>query len=351
MLNNARSSELQQRLQAEALIELQEGILVRQWKQIAAGAEDLQPLWKNIIYLNAVTILVGEPGIGKTTLEYALLKEITHGRPFLGIHPTTEILSLICDFESSDSLIKQRYLKMTDGEQEYPNIKIVNTTNYDFYNLIPALGQCRTEYPFNLLIIDNMLTAFDYLDENDNAEARGMIKTLQGLSREWNCAMVICHHPSKANLGGTRKGSGAYAWARCSDIYLCLNHVQGEDDMIEIETSKNRCSEDWDAIYCKKIGNGEFEQCDPPLGMLFSNQKPIDRTCRMIIDLDRACTRAELLELASKDIGVKPSTVDRAIKRLMSEKLLMGDGYNGYITQKAIDKLKNPLPSSITFIE
>jgi len=338
--NSARAQKLQQQLQAEALVELGQGTLVRKWEKIAAVADDPQPLWGNLLYLNAVTIIIGEPGIGKTTLEYALLKEVTNNQPFLGIHPTVEIRAMICDFESADCLIKQRYLKMTDGKQEFPNIRIVNTASYDFYSLIPSLGQQRQYFPFNLLIIDNMLTAFDSMDENDNAEARSKIKTCQSLAREWSCAIVVCHHPSKANLGGTRKGSGAFAWARCCDIYLNFNSVQGNGDMIEIEPCKNRYSEDKTPIYCEKAGTGEFIVADPPLGTAYPGQKPIDRLCRLIAGLSYPHTRQQIITIAKKDIGVESATVDRAIKRLVSEGMIMGDGYKGYYSQKVYRQLE-----------
>jgi len=338
--HSKRATELRQKLQAEALVELGQGTLVRKWEKIAAGADDPQPLWGNLLYLNAVTIIIGEPGIGKTTLEYALLKEVTHSLPFLGVHPTTEIKAMICDFESADCLIKQRYLKMTDGEQEFPNIRIVNTANFDFYAMIPSLGQQRDNFPFNLLIIDNMLTAFDCMDENDNAEARNKIKMCQSLARDWNCSIVVCHHPSKANLGGTRKGSGAFAWARCCDIYLNFNSVQGNGDMIEIEPAKNRYSEDKTPIYCEKIGNGEFITADPPLGTTYPGQKPIDRLCRMIADFSSPHTRQQIIVMAKKDVGVESATVDRAIKRLVSEGMIVGDGYKGYYSQKVMQKLQ-----------
>ena len=333
--NSAKSEAYKAKLQAEALVELEEGQLVRGWKQISDIADDPMPLWGTLLYMNAVTIIIGEPGIGKTTLEYALLKEVTHSQPFLGISPNCEVKAMICDFESADCLIKQRYLKMTDGENEYPNIKIVNSTDYDFNNLVPSLWQYRKDFPFNLLIIDNMLTAFDALDENDNAEARGKIKLCQSLAREWNCSIVVCHHPSKANLGGTRKGSGAFAWARCCDIYLNFNSVQSDADLIEIEVAKNRYSEDKTPLFCRKAGNGEFELSDPPLGVAFPGQKPIDRLCRMIISLEVPHTRAEIIEMAKKDIGVESATVDRAIKRLLAEGSISGNGYTGYKSQRS----------------
>ena len=338
--HSKRAADLRQRLQTEALEEFKEGTLIRKWKEIADSASDPMPLWGNLLYLNAVTIIIGEPGIGKTTLEYALLKEISHTQPFLGVHPTCEVKAMICDFESADCLIKQRYLKMTDGEKEYPNIRILNTTNYDFFALIPSLGQQRETFPFNLLIIDNMLTAFDSMDENDNAEARNKIKMCQGLAREWNCSIIVCHHPSKANLGGTRKGSGAFAWARCCDIYLNFNSVNGNNDMIEIEPAKNRYSEDKTPIYCEKAGNGEFIQADPPLGTTFPGQKPIDRLCRMISDFSSPHTRQQIISMAKKDIGVESATVDRAIKRLLSEGIIIGDGYKGYLSQKVMQRLE-----------
>jgi len=312
----------------EAVLLLQEGKLFRSFKDIADKAEIASPLFGSLYYRSAITGEVGEPGLGKTTLKYSMVTTTQKGKAFLGMYAQEPLKVLYCDFESGDALVKMRYDKIGHGE-DYPDFQIMNLDGISFPQLLPAIDKYFAEFPFNLLVIDNRLTAFDTFDENDNAEAKKQVSLVRQVAKRFNCAVSFLHHPSKSNQVGTRKGSGAYAWARHCDIQINYNPVP-DTDVYEIEIAKNRWVEDKVPIYFRKVGDGQFEKCPPPLCVTFkASEEGI--LGEIALELQGTFTRQEILKYVQKRTpNVAIATFDRMLMRLTNEGRIKKNRYNSY---------------------
>ena len=259
-----------------------------------------------------------------------MLTHITEGKSFLGIPPSEKVKALELDFESADALIGLRYdrLEIKKGK-EFDNFQIFNLGQYSFELLVPFIKKFHKQFPFNLLIIDNMLTAFDTFDENDNAEAKKKVKLVRSLSIELDCATVVFHHPSKANQTGTRKGSGAFAWSRHADI--CLNYnTTTEEGVVEIEVAKNRWAEDKIPLYFKLEGDGRFSASDAPIGLTTSTA-PIEKVQICILKQHGQWSRGELVKVVEGISGEKLSLIDKALRRLVGGGRIKNPKYGRYI--------------------
>lgn len=286
-----------------------------------------EAIWKPYLYREAVTYIVGDPGVGKTTLAYALIASLANDKPFIGIKPELKPNILIMDFESSHSLVKKKNEELGDVipsdnvliwlEQE---LTISECRKQGF------VDKCYKELPFDLLILDNLGSAWDIRDENDNAEAAKHIKELKGIATKYNCAILLYHHPSKANLPGSRKGSGAFAWARYCDISLNMNEVDKLNFILEVETAKNRFSEDVRPRYMQKIGQSEFIACERPdslEGLTLQRQKyPVDKAMDIIKNTKGSHLRQHLVNLVRSKLQVTDQIVDKALSRLVANGLI-----------------------------
>ena len=63
-------------------------------------AEPLVPLWGDWLFRHGITMVVGDPGIAKTTFGYALSMALCRGDRFLGKYADCEVRCLYLDFES-----------------------------------------------------------------------------------------------------------------------------------------------------------------------------------------------------------------------------------------------------------
>ena len=246
---------------------LKEDELIRTLPRVAKEALPLQPLWGNFLYKKAITSVIGDPGAGKTTMGYGLTGTLCLNQSYLDIQPDEPVKALVMDFESADSLVTSRVMYVFDTP-DIPNLWIYNSPNYYFPQVMELTGEFCKKNEVNLIIVDNQTMAFATRDENDNSEAAKQMRMLRQFVNWTNCAMILFHHTSKANLEGTRKGTGAFARARMADICINLNLVYEDDpSLVYLEMVKNRFStEDKMLWYLKKI-EGKFVRTTPPLGM------------------------------------------------------------------------------------
>lgn len=308
--------------EAEVLAEVLQldldGKFLRDFDEIRATAGALSPLWGDFLYKGHITSIVGDAGVCKTTLWYALTVKLCRGLPFLGFHPECEIRVAGLDWESSDELIGSRAELIDPTSIKTPFFKIFNNPEYTLTDILPLLVSKIKELNINVLQIDNQTTAFNTYDENDNSEGRRQMQILRGLTRETNVAIVVYHHPSKANAPGMRKGSGAYVRARMADLMFNINEVDNHAEIIQLECTKDRLAGKKGELWYIEKNEGEFKLLEklPDDIEQLPDKKPVDIAQNLIMKLLR-----ETLEMSRREIvdrllneDMKVHTVDNALK-------------------------------------
>jgi len=301
---------------------------------IRATNKPNEPVWKPYLYRKALTYVVGDPGIGKTTFGYALAQALGLGEAFMGLKPEKPLNILILDFESSDGLLVRKGMELGDFPD---NVLVLNDAESSMTQLIKT-GEIEKLYhamPFDLLLIDNLGMAFNLRDENDNAEAEKHCKELRTIVNTYDCAILLYHHPSKnLEISGTRKGSGAYAWARYCNIHLNMNQIDKENGIIEIETAKNREDDDQQTRFIQKIGDSQFVECEPPADFRPTNigrrEYPIHKAMQIISQMKGRHSRADIVARVVRELDVHPLTADKALKRMLNKGEIQAGDYGKY---------------------
>lgn len=313
--------------------------LFRTLATIRKNAKPLEPLWGFLLYKKAITSIIGDPGVCKTTMGYGLTTSLCIGEPFLSIAPEEPIKGLYLDFESSDSLIISRANLILSSVVDVPNFYVYNIVDYYLPHIAQVAIRFCNEKGINLIIVDNQSFAFNTRDENDNAEAIKQMRFIRAFTNACNAATIVFHHTSKANLSGTRKGSGAFARARLADICINLDLPDEEQhpDIVRFVLAKNRMVDEKVLWYFRKE-EGKFIFCEPPLGVsgqptntaLYKAQQEILDT----VNSNKEYKHSELVSmLSSKDID--SATVGNALKRLLQQGRLIKPRY-GYYTRKLV---------------
>jgi predicted ATP-dependent serine protease len=234
-------------------------------------ADDLQPLWGNWIFRNSVILQAGEPGISKTTFNYALAKAVVDNKPFLGIKPTEEGLTiLMLDWESSDALIKSRMRSM-----EYPDccerFLVYNDPNFNIKDIEPVI--CNLDRKPDIIFIDPLRYAFGMEDENSNSEGSKQSKYLRQVADKHNCAVIQVHHSGKGEMAGWKKAVGASSRVSLADINMNFDCIGDGTDRSRFILSipKNRLIDDKFVVFILK-DNKEFKIIDPPAGYDYNGE-------------------------------------------------------------------------------
>lgn len=301
--------------------ELSSEEMFRSFDLIRETALPVEPLWGNFLIKKAITAIIGDPGIGKTSFGYSMTTALCLGQPFLKVYSEEPVNSLYMDFESADSLVSSRSnLILNDPLHlvSIPNLYIYNIADYYIDDIGEKLLKFCKEKEVNLVSIDNQSMAFRTANENDNAEAIEQMHYLRQLANETGAAIILFHHAGKSNLSGTRKGTGAFARARLADIMINIDMpIENKRDIIRFECVKNRMVDE-EVIWFLKKEKGQFIFTEPPLGLIgSSNTNTVIYNAQSSI-INLLMIRGELSrkEIADKLASYKVRTIDEALERL-----------------------------------
>lgn len=321
--------------------------LFRSIDRIKKDAKPLQPLWGNFLYKKAITSIVGDPGAGKTTFGYELGGNLCLGKSYLDIPPEEKVSMVYMDFESADSLVASRGT-IVFKETPIPNFIVYNTPDFYLTQVIGVTIEYCRENHINILAIDNQTTAFATRDENDNAEAAKQMKLIRQLANAIDAAVILFHHTSKANLSGTRKGTGAFARARLADVCVNINNVDEEKrDVIYVEMVKNRFDDSEKVLWYLKKEEGSFSRVEPPLGGLSLGEARVNtmiyRATNEVLSILRngntpseSPVQMKFHQIVSEMIkrGFSENWADMAVRKLKQQNRISSPVYGYYALRK-----------------
>ncbi|MEJ2705288.1 MAG: AAA family ATPase, partial [Sedimentisphaerales bacterium] len=184
-------------------------------KPIIVRLEDVEPqevewLWDNRIPLGKLSMLVGDPGLGKSFLTLYIAAQVTTGRPWADDplkQPILEgsVIILSAEDDVSDTIVP----RLKDHEADLTKIRAIQGVTYDdpehegpcHFNVtahLPALEQAIAETPGTRLVVIDPLTAYlGKTDSHKNAEVRGALAPLAALAATHRLAVLGVSHLTK----------------------------------------------------------------------------------------------------------------------------------------------------------
>lgn len=167
---------------------------------------DVQQNWtvEGFLPAEAVTMISGESGSGKSTITLLLADAIANGKPFLG-HETTPSTVLIVDRENGAVIYKERFERLR--LEKNPNIiywggweQTMEPQGPDFS---PIIEFARTEKP--VVIFDSFI-AFLEGSEQDASEVRKYMDGYRRLAQA-GATVIFIHHTGKGENTKEYRGS------------------------------------------------------------------------------------------------------------------------------------------------
>ena len=205
------------------------------WPIDVLTSEIIEPQWivKDMIPREAAIILAGEAGAGKSYLMYSMAYAIVTGRQFLG-HDTVPTKILYFDEENAEADFRQ-YNQWAWAALGCPSIQGFNDQlRLEHFALLSGwrgiMTQIVKEFQPGLVIIDTATSAFNLVDENDNAEAQRTItdlRRIQELVVPKPTLVVLKHEKQRDEITHRRTIRGAKVWLGSFDQVLYHSVADG----------------------------------------------------------------------------------------------------------------------------
>lgn len=191
----------------------------RKSKAITRCLADIQSipinwLWEGRIAIGKLTMIAGDPGLGKSLITANLATKVSRGYPWPvdeSKPPIGDVILISAEDDPADT-IKPRLEAM---EADCTRIHIIESIKeesdieneptqrmFSFKRDITTLSDLLSHLPnCNLVIIDPISAYLDSTDSNNNSDIRGLLAPLAELASKHKVAIVLISHLNK-NSGG-----------------------------------------------------------------------------------------------------------------------------------------------------
>jgi len=215
---------------------------LRMMKASTVKPEPIKWLMAARIALGKMTLIAGDPGLGKSMLTANMTAHVTTGRDWpagLGKCPKGDVLFISAEDDPADTIRPRLDAAGADPERVYivAGVEILNegadperrllSLRRDLAAITEAvrsMDQCR------LIVIDPVSAYLDGADSHNNADVRALLAPLGELAREVGAAMIAVTHLNKSTGGSALyRSTGSLAFVAAARAAWLVTRDKADD--------------------------------------------------------------------------------------------------------------------------
>jgi putative DNA primase/helicase len=228
---------------------LSKKIIARPYAEIEAT--DVSYLWQDRIALGKLTLLAGEPGLGKTFAAIDIAAHVSTGSPFIdGSTPPKGKVAIITAEDGAGDTIRPRLdaagadvsqVLHVDGVAQLQALGFLSLQT----DLLP-LSEFIEEHKLKLIIIDP-LAAFlgDKIDSHSNTQVRAVLGPLCELCERHRVALLGITHLAKSEAKAINRVIGSIAFVAASRACWLVAKDQDDEEkrlFLPVKNNLARCN-------------------------------------------------------------------------------------------------------------
>jgi len=223
-------------------------------------AGDVQPqpinwLWPNRIALGKLTLIAGDPGLGKSLLSIELAKHVTKGIRWPiddTVCPTGDVILLSAEDDLADTIRPRLDATGANPNKVYflESIKEVDKNSGEIINRgfslkrdVAAIEQVLEQQPqIRLIIVDPISAYLGGTDSHNNADIRSLLSPLSELANKKKVAIVVITHLNKGNAQGSAmyRATGSLAFvAAARAVFIVTRDNEDPDKRLFLPVKNN----------------------------------------------------------------------------------------------------------------
>ena len=169
-------------------------------------------LVEGLIGQGDVTLLFGEPSVGKSWLSMSLALGIVKGQSsWLGLPLTKQGRVLYVDEENPEDVVRLRLSKLGIGNVDSPSIRYLHEQGIRLDVNPDSILEEALAFEPTLIVIDSLTRVHTQDENNAQSVARLFNDAIKPLSRETGATVMVLHHATKSRDGSSynrARGSG-----------------------------------------------------------------------------------------------------------------------------------------------
>ena len=304
-------------------------------------SEQLHWLWEKRIPRGQLTILDGDPGLGKSLITIDLAARITTGRPMPDGTPGVQGNVILIAPEDDDANIIKPRIEAAGGDPSHIRLLniITNTrgitgkTNWDSFSLAEHLNKLIiTIYQTSsiLVILDPLMAILgSRISASNDQQIREKLSRLALAAQHTNCAILIVRHLNKGSSENPLyRGGGSIGIIATARTGLLVTQHPSDENKRLLVPIKNNLSEKASNLVYQVIANADGI---PTIQWLGTNHEPVASLLRASASL--SLERQEILKvlqatehpLGPKELAEQTGQNRTLVRQLLRRMLNAGD--------------------------
>lgn len=277
-------------------------------------------VWWPFIAKGEITIIEGDPGVGKSFLTQAICGKICDGEKISSPRPSglRPIQGRVLYFDMENSADKVTKPRMSDtGIKHLENFYQVE----EFFSVhddeaMEQLYREIGEFKPTVIVFDTLNSYLGGADTNHGSAAQQAINQFKLIARQFDCAVIVIRHFKKNRTGSSAVSGGqgsASIGGGARNILSVVRHPDADE------------YKGWNVMFCSKNNNGdEFSD----RGMTFKIEGVGKRRSKLVMgqweemDRDSVLAQSTVITNAPKGAREKEDSGAGAAKRKAEEVIL-----------------------------
>ena len=314
--------------------------------------EPIRWLWEDRIAIGKLTLIAGDPGLGKSMLAIKLAAHLSRGLTWpVDVLPCPQGHTLYASAEDGKADVVRPRFDAAGGDPQY--IQVIDAVqNENKRNSLLCLDgdldvvddYLEAHPGISLVIIDPLASFLGNTDSHNNADVRAVLHPLTELAERHHVAIVAIAHLNKSNANGgpaMYRVSGSLAFVAAARCAFLVTKDRNDPERRLMVMSKNNLGPDNLGMAYRvrklpeneKIGYIEWEEqgftmsADEALAQMQAEHEDRDHTAIWIRELlAGGKMSSKQVEAASARAGLNWRKVHRAMKAAGAESAREGFG-------------------------
>lgn len=195
--------------------------------------ENINWIWYPYLARGELTILEGDPGLGKSYLAQMMCAHISDGRllPTVKEFPTVTGSTVYFDMENSAGTVTKKRLSTNGLKHMERFIQCEEPFSVEDKNAWGMVQDYFEEHKPTVAVFDTVNTYLGKADAFKSTEAQQAFMKFRELAQRYNCAVITLRHLTKSSKErALYRGQGNIAFAGIARVIITVGQMPNDDD-------------------------------------------------------------------------------------------------------------------------